>query len=173
MRSFYPGTEDIIDFIEFGLDRDIPGWFPPIREKTVLHLGPGSQKEITDAVELDRPDWNADTDKIPFEDGEVGGIYATHFFEHLENPRFCLAECARVLATRAPLNILVPHATSLLYLQDLDHRSPFVLETWKTLLGNDYYDASRVGPLPLRIGFNAVFALKESNLVLVTQLIKE
>jgi hypothetical protein len=173
MRKLYPGTEDVIDFIEFGLDRDIPGWRFPSLDRPILHLGPGSQKEVLDAVPLDRPYWNADTDKIPYDDGKVGGIYATHFFEHLENPRFCLAECARVLATGCPLNILVPHATSLLFLQDLDHRSPFVLETWKTFLINDYYDASRYGPIPLSVSFNAVFALKESNLVLVTQLIKD
>jgi hypothetical protein len=173
MRRFYPETEDVMEFIEFGLDRDIPGWKLPLTGLKILHLGPGSQKEVWDSVTLDRPDWNADTDKIPFEDGEVGSIYATHFFEHLANPRFCLAECARVLASGAPLSILVPHATSLLYLQDLDHRSPFVVETWKTLLNNPYYDSSREGPIPLSIGFNACFALKESNLVLVTQLIKE
>lgn len=179
-----------VDFALFGLDRTMPVWVEPQWDKPVLHLGPG-EKHIENTVEYDWPEWDFDklgfdakkwleehneydTSKteLPHMKESVGGVIATHVLEHLKDPRPLLREVSRILAPGAPFNILVPHGQSLMFLQDLDHRTPFVTETWKTLLSNPYYEKEHQG-FSFRIGANFLFGIKEANLSLVTQLIKE
>lgn len=178
-------------FAEFGLDRMLPDWRPIKWSMPVLHLGPG-EKIIPDTIEYDWPAWDFDKFELPENDGasgaaerlayegkcfpygpgEVGGVIATHVLEHLKDPRPLLREVSRVLAPGCPFNILVPHGESLMFKQDLDHRTPFVIETWKTLLENPYYEKEHHG-FRFRVGANFLFGVKEANLALVTQLIKE
>ena len=181
-------------FAEFGLDRTIEAWEAPDFTKPVLHLGPG-EKHIAGTIEYDWPDWDFDDldlnanysinliertavpvmgrrPRFPFENGEVGGVIATHVLEHLKDPRPLLREVSRILAPGCPFSILVPHGESLMFKQDLDHRTPFVIETWKTLLSNPYYTKGKDG-FSFRLGANFLFGVKEANLALVTQLIKE
>lgn len=175
-------------FAEFGLDRAVPRWAPLQWHKPILHLGPG-EKHIPGTVEFDWPEWDFDKlnldipytvdfasrigtgERLPFEDGEAGGIVATHVLEHLRDPRPLLREASRILAKGAPFNILVPHGESLMFKQDLDHKTAFVIETWKTLLENPYYTKEHDG-FSFEVGANFLFGVKESNLALVTQLIK-
>lgn len=174
-------------FAEFGLDRACPSWVEIDWALPVVHLGPG-EKHIPDTIEYDWPEWDFDklgtgegtylTAKeyerryLPYDDGSVGGVIATHVLEHLQDPRPLLREVSRILAPGAPFNILVPHGESLMFKQDLDHRTPFVIETWKTLLSNPYYTKGKDG-FSFRLGANFLFGVKEQNLALVTQLIKE
>lgn len=175
-------------FAEFGLDRAIPEWKPIDWSKPVVHLGPG-EKHIPNTIELEWPDWDFDAlgntegwwvdyhartgsgHVLPFYDGEVGGVIATHVLEHLNDPRPLLREVSRILTPGCPFNILVPHGESLMFKQDLDHRTPFVIETWKTLLENPYYTKGKDG-FSFDLGANFLFGVKESNLALVTQLIR-
>lgn len=109
---------------------------------------------------------------LPFASDSIGGIYAVNILEHLWDPRPILEECARVLAPNCPLNIVVPHGSHGIYLQDLDHKKPFILDSWKNWLSNGYWGPDRSG-LRLRIGVNFKFGIKEENVNIMTQLIKE
>lgn len=162
-----------LPFAMMGLDRGMPKWVPIDQTKQTLHLGPGN-KHIEDTWELEWPEFDFDKPDClaKYGDGKVGGIIATHVLEHLADPRHLLREASRVLAPGCPFNILVPHGQSLMFLQDLDHKTPFVIETWKTLLANDYYEKDHDG-FAFDIGANFLFAFKEDNLSLVTQLIRK
>lgn len=159
-------------FAQFGLDRPLPKWAPIDWSKQVLHLGPG-RKHIDDTHELEWPEFDFDKSDClaRYGDGRVGGIVATHVLEHLADPRHLLREASRVLAPGCPFNILVPHGASLMFLQDLDHKTPFVIETWKTLIDNPYYAKDHDG-FDFEVGANFLYGVKEDNLALVTQLIR-
>lgn len=175
-------------FAEFGLDRTIPDWVGIDWSKPVVHLGPG-EKHIPGTIELEWPEWdfdqlNQDAEHwvdfikrtgsgavLPFKNDECGGVIATHVLEHLKDPIPLLREVSRILAPGQPFNILVPHGESLMFKQDLDHRTAFVIETWKTLLSNPYYSKGKDG-FSFDLGANFLFGVKEANLALVTQLIK-
>lgn len=165
-------TNDYISFAEMGLDRLLPEWEPMDHTLPILNLGAGN-KLVDGAVPLDWPDWDGETDAIPFDNGSVGGIIAMHFLEHLEanGVRHIVGEAARVLAPGCPFNILVPHAQSLMYLHDIDHKTPFIIDTWKQMMCSDYYQKGK-NAFPFKIGANFLFGIKEANLALVTQLIK-
>lgn len=166
-----------LHFAQMGLDRGIPAWRDCDFQKPVLHLGPG-RKHIEGTIEYDWPQWDFDRmgkggiHRLPYGPDEVGGVIATHVLEHLKDPRNLLREVSRILAPGRPFNILVPHGQSLMYLQDLDHKTAFVTETWRTLLENPYYLKEHDG-FKFRVGANFIFAVKESNTALITQLIKE
>jgi SAM-dependent methyltransferase len=164
--------ETPLDFAEMGIDRRMPHWEQPDWSLPILNLGAG-EKTIPGTVSLDWPEWNAETDAIPYGDGSIGGIFATHFLEHIADPTRVLAEASRVLAPLAPFNILVPHGQSLLYQECLDHKSPFVIESWKNLMDDRYWKKHSPERFRFNIGANFLFGLKEENLCLVTQLIRK
>lgn len=162
---------DPLEFALYGLDRQLPMWETVDYQFPILNLGPGN-KHIYSTDELEWPDWDGDKDPLPYEDESVGGVFATQFLEHLADPRPLIREVGRVLRTGCPFNILVPHADSLLYKKDLDHKTPFAVETWKTIFDQDYCEKSREG-FNFEIGVNFLFGLKEEDLCLITQLIKK
>jgi hypothetical protein len=102
----------------------------------------------------------------------VGGIFAYHFFEHLSDIRLCLRECSRVLVPGAPLTLAVPHYSGTSAFQDLDHKTFFTADTFKTLLDSSRYEKGKEG-MDFKLGANYVIGLVERNLMLVTQLIRE
>jgi len=166
-----------IGFALFGLAREdeFPHWVDLDFRADVLHLGPG-EKFVANTVDLEFPEYDFDKPDIclPWDDDSVGGVIATHVLEHLADPRPLIREVARILAPGCPFNILVPHAQSPMYLQDLDHKTPFVVDTWKNFLQNGFYDNNYgKSEIPLDIGCNFKFALKEGNEALVTQLVKK
>ncbi|ABD58476.1 methyltransferase [Mycobacterium phage Chill] len=176
MGSTY-SSDNPLSFALFGLSRqaELPVWRRLDWGYPILHLGPGD-KIVRGAEELDYPAFDFDDPEIslPYDDGSVGGVIATHVLEHLADPRPLIREVARVLNFGCPFNILVPHGQSPMYLQDLDHKTPFVLDTWKNFLHNGFYDNNYgEGGVPLSIGANFKFALKEGNEAIITQLIKE
>ncbi|UVT31234.1 methyltransferase [Gordonia phage OtterstedtS21] len=109
---------------------------------------------------------------LPYPDNSVGGIFAVNILEHLWDPRPIMEECARVLAPGCPLNIVVPHAHSVIYSQDLDHKKEFVLDSFKNWLNNQYWGPDRTA-LRLRVGTLFKFSIKEGNENIQCQLVKK
>lgn len=170
MPDYLDYPQSLIRLFEQGSDRDIPKFAHCDDDLPVLNLGAGNKK-IFGAVSLDWPDWNAETDPLPYNDESVGGILAYHFLEHLRDPRPVLRECSRVLVPGAPMNIVVPHYLGSIAFHDLDHKSFYTADTWRNLLNQPYYEKDRTG-FNFKIGANLIMGLTERNLMLVTQLIK-
>lgn len=160
-----------IDFFSFGMHREVSEWVGPIKGLSAIHLGPGI-KNVLGTVEIEFPEYDLEWCELPFEDSSVGAVFATHVLEHLADPLHVLAEAGRILAPGAAMTILVPHGESRSFLQDLDHKTPFVLDTWKNALSSTYYSMNKAH-LPFRLGFNMTMAIKEDNTAIVTQLIKQ
>lgn len=177
-----------LNFAQFGLDRRMPEWVKTrMPGGVVLHLGPGI-KYIPGAHVMEYPDydfeprqivktegfplWNTGQIKTPFpyDDNTVDGVFACHVLEHISDPRPLIDEVARVLKPGAPFNIVVPNAHQNIFFQDLDHKTAFVLDTWKTHFDNPYYTKGKSHTFEVGVNFN--FAVKEGNGVTVTQLLK-
>lgn len=189
-----------IGFAEFGLDRELPMWVGPDWGFPVLDLGPGN-KVVPGAVRLDWPkfDWEPESVStdipegnspsltwyrsvmelklsgiLPYDNNHVGGIFCVNLLEHLWDPRPLIWEMARVLRPGCPINVFVPHADSIMYKQDLDHKKPFVLDTWRNLLDpHPYYDKGHAPEHGLIRGAEFKFAVKEGNEACIVQLIKK
>lgn len=160
-----------MEFFQFGMLREVQPWVGPVLGLPLLHLGPGA-KVVEGATDIEWPEYDLESSALPYEDDSVGAVFATHVLEHLNNPLHIVEEAARVLVPGAAMTILVPHGQSLCFLQDLDHKTAFVLETWKTALDTSYYSKSKGSLSSMRLGFNMMMAVKEANTALVTQLIK-
>ncbi len=158
------------EFFKQAMDRDVAPLLPDNRHGAGLNLGAGNKK-ISYSAPLDFPDWDADSDPIPYEDNSVGIIYAYHFLEHCKDPVKVLQECQRVLKVGGTMNICVPYYTSQMAAHDLDHKHQFCEETWKTLFSTPYYDKNKI-EWKFSIGFNLICGVVERNLCLLTQLIK-
>jgi SAM-dependent methyltransferase len=193
--------EGPLNFAEFGLDRKLLPWVPCNWGFPVLDLGPGN-KVVPGAVRLDWPeyDWEpvrfsrlvtvprenrssisrtvqegelSTYGKLPYDDNHVGGIFCVNLLEHLWDPRPLIWEMARVLRPGCPINVFVPHADSIMYKQDLDHKKPFVLDTWRNLLDpHPYYDKGHAPKHGLVRGCEFKLAVKEGNEACIAQLIK-
>lgn len=152
-----------------GMDRSIPEPLP-MPTGLVLNLGAGN-KVIDGTVPLDWPTWDADKDPLPYRDGEVHGIHCYHFLEHVAHPVAILIECQRVLKPYGLLQICVPYYKSNMAAQDLDHKSFFTEDTWKTLFNNPYYKKHRVD-WKFEVHLNVIMGVAERNLCLLTQLVR-
>lgn len=154
------------------MKREVPELIPP--EAPSINLGAGIS-HIPGAVSLDYPEWNGETDQIPYEDGSIGTIYAFHFFEHFSGTHAIrlLRECERVLKPGGTLNVVVPRAGSSIANHDLDHKSFWNEDTWKTLFKTPYYVKNREASWGFKIGLNLIIGIVERNLVIMTQLVKE
>lgn len=159
-----------LEFFSFGMHREVEPWVKPIAGLPALHLGPGV-KSVEGTTDIEWPEFDLESCTLPFHDGTVGAVFATHVLEHLANPLHIIGEASRVLAPGAAMTILVPHGESRSFLQDLDHKTPFILDTWKNALDSSYYTKSKAR-LQLRLGFNMTMAIKEDNTAVVTQLVK-
>lgn len=149
------------------MDRVLPNvWDMP--EGLILNVGAGN-KVIAGSIALDYPEWDADGQDIPYEDGVVSGIHCYHFLEHCTHPVFVLQEFQRILIPGGVINICVPYYNSQMQAQDLDHKSQFCEETWRVLFNNPYYNKNRV-EWKFEIGLNIIIGLKERNLALLTQM---
>ena len=169
---FHNDIFDGIAMFEMVADRSVPEWRmpPPADSHPILNLGAGN-KRILGAISLDLPEWDADAQPIPYPDGGVKAIYAIHFLEHVRDPRALLRECQRVLIPGGLLNVGLPHGRSDSAYNDLDHKSNWGEDTWKTTFDNPYYDKEHDG-WKFEIGFNLVMAVAYRNLMVVTQLIR-
>jgi SAM-dependent methyltransferase len=134
-----PHLMTIPDFFRVGMDRILPELQAGPDTGIILNLGCGNargNKAIPNAIGLQLPEWNAETDRIPFDDETVGTIHAYHFLEHVRRPIFVLSECQRILKVGGVMNIVVPYYNSSLQAQDLDHKSAWCETTWQTLFAN-------------------------------------
>lgn len=111
--------------------------------------------------------------QLPYDNNHVGGIFCVNLLEHLWDPRPLIFEMARVLRPGCPLNVFVPHATSVMYMQDLDHKKPFVLDTFKNLLEpHPYYEKGHQPEHGLEVRSVFKFAVKEGNEACIAQMVK-
>lgn len=164
----------IMSLFEVGMDRRIAP-FRPITENNpiILNLGAG-YKHITGAIRMSwETGWHAPRLKN-YKDGTVDGIFALHFFEHLDKQTLLemLRECERVLRPGSPLNVVVPWYGAQLAYQDLDHKTFWTVETWKNLMDNKYYDGTMPREWSFRENFSIIMGLNDRNLVVVSQLVR-
>jgi hypothetical protein len=170
-------NDQLIKLFKMGMDRSIMEPLPPSHWPIgpVLNVGAG-YKVIRDSVSLDLPEWDADNDPIPYDDGTVAGIHAYHFLEHVANVPRMMMEFQRVLMPLGVVNIVVPYYTSQMQAHDLTHKNVFCEETWRNLFACDYYDRYDKDGEPFKWKFsvctNVIMGVVERNLALVTQLIK-
>lgn len=196
-RSLWLPEEDSpLGLMAFGLDRELPDWVQADFSKPVLDLGPG-RKLIPGAVRIDWPKYDFEPvsehvhqgenrlgqriyrrtpilgtwGHLPYQDGTVGGVFAINLLEHLWDPRPLIWEVCRVLAPGAPFTVFVPDGRSPLYAQDLDHKKPFVLDSFRSLLQNPYYAKDHPSN-NIKLGWASKFAIKEGNETLLFQVIK-
>lgn len=155
------------------LDRDEQEWVYMDPDLPILHIAAGVKFVTRADHSLTWPEWDGEKDDIPRASDSVGGIIAVNFLEHLREPYHFLEECGRVLAPGCPLNVGMPHPDSNMYKQDLDHagKAIWVLDTWKTLLENPYYDKDK-NRFPFRVTSNFTYSIKEENTIVVSQLVK-
>jgi len=166
---------EFTDLFNAGMDRNIS----PISSCGMigrwLNLGAG-EKKFTWAIPLQLPEWNAETDALPFNSEHIHGIVAFHFFEHVTPGRIpgLLSECLRVLKPDGTLTICVPHRLGGMAFQDLDHKSFFTENTWRILMGNPYYKTKWKNELDafFEINFNLIAGDSERTLALFTQFTK-
>jgi len=137
----------------------------------VYDVGCGNNP-VKGAKPLDYPEWDAEVDAFPEPDGSVGGIYAFHFLEHLDGKAAIrvLREFERVLVPGGLLTVVVPHRLGSMAFQDLDHKSFWTEDSWKTLFSNPNYDKNREAPWKFEVDFNAIIGINERNLALCSQL---
>jgi hypothetical protein len=164
----------LISLFEVGMDRQLP-LYHRISENDplILNLGAG-YKHITGTARLSlEMGWSAPRLKS-YKNESVDGIFALHFFEHLEKWDLLamLRECERVMKQGASLNVVVPWYGSQMAFQDLDHKSFWTVDTWKELFNNPYYDTTIPQDWKLRENFSIIMGLNDRNLAVVSQLLK-
>lgn len=164
---------DLIEFFRIGMDRDIrwPRGFTSRGQ--CINLGIGTKVLPERVVSIGLPNWNAETDPLPFSDGTVSEIWALHFLEHIENVLGVLRECHRVLNPGGVMNIVVPYGACHMYVHDLTHRHMFNEDTWRQTFKNAYYQDKEIeGGWQWEVGTNVIMGVKGENLALLTQLLK-
>ena len=160
----------IEEWFEIGMKREIKAPIQP-NMTLALDLGPG-RNCVPGAQGLDFPHWDALKHEIPYADGSVTAIFASHFLEHIPGLRVItlLREFERVLVPGGTANVCVPYYRSSLQAQDLTHQSAYCEDTWKTLMANRYYDPA--GEWKLREHTCFILGIAERNLALFTQFVK-
>lgn len=168
---------DIDDFFWYGMARDLSKPLDPTGHGFRINLGYGA-KEMPDGVEsIGLPEWDAETQTLPYPDSSVCEIWALHFFEHITNFVPLMAECQRVLDWGGVLNICVPYGSGHMAIQDPTHVRFFNEDTWKHLFECPFYEDTRTmqGKVVwlFRVHLNVIMGVKGENLALLTQLVKE
>lgn len=185
------GEDNALNFIGWAFDRQMQPWVGMDYARPIVHIGPGIKMLEGQTHVLDFPEYDFDgqitirgindkgvmgvsgRSRMPFDDNTVGGVVAVCVLEHLYDISWIIREAGRVLAPGCPFNIFVPHPLSVMHLEDADHKSNQVLDSWENLLNNPYYGEEKgKNGIPLRVGFNMKVALKEENTAICTQLIK-
>lgn len=157
------------EFFEICMDREVPKVLDP--QQPQINLGIGSKEIGPEVQSIGLPEWDAETDPIPYGDESVGTVWALHFLEHIGNVFYVLRECERVLRPGGILNVVVPYGACHMWVHDLSHKHMFNEDTWRVAFGNPYYDDQ--GPWRFRVHLNIIMAVKGENLALLSQLIKE
>lgn len=166
--------------VMLGLKRVVPAFRDAPEGNIRLNVGCGATV-IGGTLGVDHPSnptpgilhWDADSgNPLPFDNKEVSEIHCYHFLEHCAHPVAVLQEFQRILRPGGVLNIVVPHYSSQLAIEDLDHKFQFCEDTWKTLFNTKYYNKNQI-QWHFTIGFNMLVGVVERNLCVFTQLIKD
>jgi hypothetical protein len=165
-------TMDIIELFKLGMKRDIPPLVSPDLTNAI-NLGAGNQV-IEGVRPLDLPEWEAEYGVLPERERDLTAVFAFHFFEHISSEAVIslLRDIQKKTVVGGTLNIVVPHGKSDIAIQDLDHRTFYLTETWKTLFNDHYYNKHHEVPWKWDIGTNIVIGVAERNTALMTQLIR-
>lgn len=95
---------------------------------------------------------------LPFADGQLDGVFTSHFFEHLtfEENLYLWNEIYRCLRVGGRLEVIVPHAQSYGALTDLSHKTNWTEDTFgyftpenKYFYSWFYTDPKTKGVIPL------------------------
>jgi hypothetical protein len=143
----------------------------------VFDVGASGKYVVPGATPLGTPEWRWPRDKIPSADDLVGELHAYHFLEHLrpEDAVSFLREVERVLIPeRGVFTFSVPYYSSVLAVQDLEHRSSWCEETFEKLFFEETYqhDSDSARPWRLRVHFLLIAGVVSRNLALVGQIVK-
>jgi SAM-dependent methyltransferase len=160
-----------MDLFNLGMQREyneILEDFDPIKYR-VVNLGPGN-KTIPFTEELEYPEWNAETDPLPYPSRTVAQIHAYHFLEHIQNIVPLMQEMRRVLLPGGHINIVVPYYLGAMAHTDVDHKRTFSEKIWTNLFQNKDYSKGKVEYM--EIATNMIMGDRLENLCLVTQLRK-
>lgn len=158
----------------------IPLPIPTFNGNYCVNIGPGA-KHMFGWRELDYPDWDAETDSLPFQDNTVLAIFTAHTLDHLSPQAVTnlLVEGQRVLVDGGTITVVVPHFLGQLAWECIEHKSRFGLKTWRNILDNPMYDPigsrdqrGRAFRWEMRVGFNRILGNEEANLALVSQLVR-
>lgn len=117
----------------------------------LLDLGCGTRKHGTNYIGIDIHRYEGvdivqdlRMTKLPFADGEVEEVYASHFLEHLafEEVIFLMNEVWRVLREGGIFEIIVPHGMSYSGMADLSHKTFWTEDSFGyfTPQNTAYYD---------------------------------
>lgn len=164
---------NIQDFFMLGMKREVSELIPNNDGCAVLNLG-GGRTQIGKSINLQLPEWDANKDKIPFQDDSVDQVHMYHLIEHLNNPVRVFIEIQRVLKTGGHCNIVVPYYLGAMSYQDITHTKHFSINYLNILFANDYYDTSYGlnHEWKFKINFNMVLGITDANLAIFSQIIK-
>lgn len=95
----------------------------------IIQFVDGNGKEIVDVV------MDIEKDKLPYEDDSVEFILIDNVLEHVENLRFVLNECHRVLKEDGILQGMVPVAGTEYDFRDPTHKRHFIKSTFSYFTG--------------------------------------
>ena len=176
MRQIEVMPATLLENFAAAMDREAPEWHPmnwrSMEQGIILNLGAG-KKLIPGTIPLDADrGWWGGKNPIPFENGDVDGIYAYHFLEHLDKKDLLalLKECQRVLRPGGLFNIAVPWWASEISHQDLDHKSFFSEQSLGNLFKNQYYDGTMPRDWHFTIRSTMIMGLVQRNMVVMMQL---
>lgn len=163
--------ETIQQLFKIGMAREVPKLLKK-EGGLQLNLGAGNGfKVLKNTIPLDYPEWDAETDPIPFSDDSVDVCHAYHFLEHVKNIKFLLSEISRVLKPGGYCNIVVPYYSSQLQHICFDHVTPFTERSFENLFEQYSYEISEYN-YSLKIHFQMIIGIVERNLCLMVQLVK-
>lgn len=163
---------DLVTIFEVGMDRRVANFYPALPGQRI-NLGAGRKViEDTDPLDAEHKWWAGDA--MPYADDSVSAIFAFHFFEHLEKHEIIsvLRECERVLKVGGVIYTVIPHWSAELAHQDIDHKSFWTEQSWRTLFENTYYDGTVPRDWRLQEVQTIIMGLVQRNLVIVSQLIR-
>ena len=158
----------LVDLFNLGMMRDYNEIIPD-KQGIVLNIGAG-EKLIDGSIPLDYPEYDAESDRIPWANETVDMIHCYHMMEHINDVPFFIQEVRRVLKPGGHMNIVVPYYNSNLQAQDLDHKTAFNERSFERLFETTYYFKGKVDAM--EIATNFIMGDCEANLCLIVQLRK-
>lgn len=187
-KLFFESPYDLSDVFDIAMIRERKGFIrlPDPRHYKCVDIG-GGNKIVEGYDRLDYPHWVAGREPLPYGDGSVHAIFSAHALDHMTGEAVValLVEVDRVLEPGGTFTVVVPHYSSQLAHECIEHKSQFGIKTWRNILANPAYDPhfnfqrgdgyieDAAHTWRLSVGFNMIMGVEERNLVLVTQLIKD